>query len=72
MQTRAAAALARWLKTHNRTQAWLAGKIGKSQSSVAEYLRGTEPAASIAAKIQTITGIKPSWWDKATAKSTAA
>lgn len=64
-KSKASVALRQWLATRERSQQWLAERVGVTQSAVAWYLGGAEPRASVAAKIQRITGISVSSWGKA-------
>lgn len=54
--------LDKWLARHDKTQQWLAAKLGVRQSHVSQWIAGMEPRASMAAAIHKITGISVAAW----------
>ena len=61
-----------WLTEERRTQMWLAGQIGVSQTAVSSWLRGARPPPlATALAIQRLTGIPvESWAEPAASAST--
>jgi len=47
-----------WLAQHDRTQAWLAAKLGISESTLSKIISGNlQPALDVAVRIEELTGI---------------
>lgn len=63
VMNRAAESLRAWLEREERSQAWLSIRVGAHQTRISALLRGdTEPRASLASAIETVTGIPTAWW----------
>lgn len=55
-------ALKQWLTDNGRTQMWLANELGVSQTAVSAWILGSEPRASVAARLEALTGISVASW----------
>lgn len=53
--SRAGEALERWLADNDRSQMWLAGQLGVSQSAVSAWIAGMQPKVNVAVAIERLT-----------------
>lgn len=62
-RTKGPEAIREWLSKQGKTQEWLAEQLGVSQGTVSAWIRGSEPKASLAVKIQRVTGVPVEAWE---------
>ena len=62
MKPKASGLLEKWLEKNNRSQQWLAAKVGVHQTTVRLWIQGSLPSIPLAAKLESVTGIAVGQW----------